>query len=54
MSHLQLLWKEQGDKGKFLLKHDSRGREVESWTFLGGDERLGRDTNEEVEEDSES
>lgn len=39
----QLLWKEQGDRGKFLLRHDGKGREIESWTLLGGDERLGRD-----------
>lgn len=41
----ELVWKEQGDGGQFLIKKDSRGRELESWTLLGGDERLGRDTS---------
>uniref|UniRef100_V5GUS2 AAA protein C-terminal winged helix domain-containing protein n=2 Tax=Kalmanozyma brasiliensis (strain GHG001) TaxID=1365824 RepID=V5GUS2_KALBG len=43
----ELLWKEQGDGGKFLIKKDGKGREVETWTLLGGDERLGRDTDED-------
>lgn len=38
----QLVWKEQGDGGKFLIRSDGKGQEVESWTLLGGDERLGR------------
>lgn len=44
----ELVWKEQGDKGKFLIKHDHKGRELESWILLGGDERLGRE--DEVDE----
>ncbi len=43
----ELLWKEQGDGGKFLIKKDGKGREVETWTLLGGDERLGRDTEDD-------
>ncbi|GAC93972.1 hypothetical protein PHSY_001541 [Pseudozyma hubeiensis SY62] len=39
----ELVWKEQGDGGKFLIKKDGKGREFETWTLLGGDERLGRD-----------
>lgn len=39
----ELVWKEQGEKGKFLIKKDGKGREMESWTLLGGDERLGRE-----------
>ncbi|TKY90031.1 hypothetical protein EX895_000029 [Sporisorium graminicola] len=42
----ELLWKEQGDGGRFLIKKDGKGREVESWTLLGGDERLGRDAGD--------
>ena len=42
----ELLWKEQGDGGKFLIKKDHKGREFETWTLLGGDERLGRDTDD--------
>jgi hypothetical protein len=47
---LQLLWKEQGDKGRFLVKHDAKGREMEAWTLLGGDERLGRETEDDDDE----
>lgn len=47
---MQLVWKEQGDGGRFLVKHDAKGRELEAWTLLGGDERLGR---ESVEDDKE-
>ncbi|KIS71564.1 uncharacterized protein UMAG_12107 [Mycosarcoma maydis] len=43
----ELLWKEQGDHGKFLIKKDHKGREIETWTLLGGDERLGRVTDED-------
>lgn len=43
----ELLWKEQGEKGKFLIKHDHKGRELESWVLLGGDERLGREEEED-------
>lgn len=43
----ELVWKEQGDKGKFLIRSDAKGREVESWTLLGGDERLGRETEDD-------
>ncbi|SPO35199.1 uncharacterized protein PSFLO_00670 [Pseudozyma flocculosa] len=42
----ELVWKEQGDGGKFLIKKDGKGREFETWTLLGGDERLGRDTGD--------
>lgn len=38
----ELVWKEQGPEGRFLVKKDARGREVEAWTLLGGDERLGQ------------
>ncbi|UZJ51834.1 hypothetical protein CBS101457_001154 [Exobasidium rhododendri] len=44
----ELLWKEQGDGGKIMLRHDGKGREIESWTLLGGDERLGRSDDEET------
>ncbi|PWN52181.1 hypothetical protein IE53DRAFT_312605 [Violaceomyces palustris] len=47
----ELVWKEQGDKGKFLIKHDYKGREIESWTLLGGDERLGREAEGEEKDD---
>lgn len=43
----ELVWKEQGEKGKFLIKHDHKGRELESWVLLGGDERLGREEEED-------
>ncbi|KAN0066559.1 hypothetical protein ACQY0O_000653 [Thecaphora frezii] len=43
----ELVWKEQGDGGKFLIKKDAKGREFETWTLLGGDERLGRDTGDD-------
>lgn len=43
----QLLWKEQGDGGRFLVRHDGKGHELEAWTLLGGDERLGRDSKED-------
>jgi len=46
----ELVWKEQGDKGKFLVKKDGKGREVEGWWLLGGDERLGREEGEGAEE----
>lgn len=46
----ELVWKEQGDGGRFLLRHDAKGREVESWTLLGGDERLGREQEPEEED----
>lgn len=39
----ELVWKEQGPAGKSIVKRDAKGREVESWFFLGGDERLGRE-----------
>ncbi|PWZ03035.1 hypothetical protein BCV70DRAFT_155958 [Testicularia cyperi] len=39
----ELVWKEQGDGGRFLIKKDHKGREFETWTLLGGDERLGRE-----------
>jgi hypothetical protein len=45
----ELVWKEQGEKGRFLVKHDNRGREIESWILLGGDERLGREEGEEAD-----
>lgn len=45
----ELVWKEQGVKGRFLIRHDGRGREVESWTLLGGDERLGREEESDEE-----
>lgn len=44
---LQLVWKEQGEKGRFLIRHDAKGREMEAWTLLGGDERLDRDEDDE-------
>ncbi|KAJ1037689.1 hypothetical protein NDA14_002651 [Ustilago hordei] len=47
----ELVWKEQGDGGKFLIKKDGKGREFETWTLLGGDERLGRDTEGEGDDD---
>ena len=37
--------------GKFLIKKDHKGREFESWTLLGGDERLGRDVDGEHDDD---
>ncbi|CAO1620819.1 unnamed protein product [Sympodiomycopsis kandeliae] len=43
----ELVWKEQGQGGKVLIKSDHKGREIESWSLLGGDERLGRDTGDE-------
>lgn len=43
----ELVWKEQGDQGKFLIKQDHRGRELESWILLGGDERLGREVDDD-------
>ncbi|CDW97127.1 hypothetical protein [Sporisorium scitamineum] len=49
----ELLWKEQGEAGKFLIKKDHKGREVESWTLLGGDERLGRDTEDGDDNDGD-
>ncbi|KAE8266733.1 hypothetical protein A4X09_0g5617 [Tilletia walkeri] len=39
----ELVWKEQVDGGKFLIKKDGKGREMEGWYLLGGDERLGRE-----------
>nr|CDI50953.1 conserved hypothetical protein [Melanopsichium pennsylvanicum 4] len=47
----ELVWKEQGDGGKFMIKKDGKGREFETWTLLGGDERLGRDTEEDGDDD---
>ncbi len=43
----QLVWKEQGEKGRFLIRHNAKGQELDSWTLLGGDERLGREPSEE-------
>lgn len=48
----ELVWKEQGDGGQFLIKKDHKGRQLESWTLLGGDERLGRSEDDADEEDS--
>ncbi|KAK0546131.1 hypothetical protein OC846_005076 [Tilletia horrida] len=45
----ELVWKEQEDAGKFLVQKDARGREVSSFFFLGGDERLGREVEEQEE-----
>ncbi|KDN36830.1 hypothetical protein K437DRAFT_229516 [Tilletiaria anomala UBC 951] len=42
----ELVWKEQGPEGRFLIRRNGRGQEVESWTLLGGDERLGREAKE--------
>jgi len=42
----ELLWKEQGPKGKIMVRTDGKGREIESLFLLGGDERLGRETEE--------
>lgn len=39
----ELLFKEVGRGGKFLIKKDRHGREFESWTLMGTEERLGRD-----------
>ena len=47
----ELVWKEQGDGGKFLIKKDGKGREFETWTLLGGDERLGRGTDDDDDGD---
>ncbi|PWN45351.1 hypothetical protein IE81DRAFT_285604 [Ceraceosorus guamensis] len=38
----ELVWKEQGNKGKFVIRQDNKGRELESWRLLGGDDRLER------------
>lgn len=32
-----------------MIKQDGKGREIESWTLLGGDERLGREVEGEEE-----
>ncbi|KAK0560230.1 hypothetical protein OC844_003895 [Tilletia horrida] len=37
----ELVWKEQVDGGKFMVRKDARGKDAESWWFLGADERLG-------------
>ncbi|KAI3481503.1 hypothetical protein L1887_56050 [Cichorium endivia] len=50
----ELVWKEQGDGGKFLIKKDHKGREFETWTLLGGDERLGRDVDGEGDDDDDA
>lgn len=43
----ELVWKEQGDNGRFLVHTDKWGRELDAWTLLGGDERLGREGPDE-------
>jgi hypothetical protein len=37
------VWKEQGHHGKFMVRQDSKGRELEAWRLLGGDDRLDRE-----------
>ncbi|PWN97081.1 hypothetical protein FA09DRAFT_299005 [Tilletiopsis washingtonensis] len=39
----ELVWKEQGHHGKFMVRQDSKGRELEAWRLLGGDDRLNRE-----------
>lgn len=43
----ELVIKEQGPQGQFLVKKDPKGREMESWFVMGSDERLGREVPEE-------
>ncbi|CAD6886831.1 unnamed protein product [Tilletia laevis] len=48
----ELVWKEQVDGGKFMIRKDGKGREMEGWYLLGGDERLGREADEAQDDSS--